>query len=126
VIVVDTSIIVAIIREETEASVFIDILDDTAAVMSAVSYVETQMVIAGRKPDADPRRVELTAADLGIEIIDVTRDQADAADRALLLYGRGHHRARLNSCALAKSRGLLLLFTGDDFATTDIVAARPL
>jgi len=130
-IVVDTSIIVAIIREETEASVFIDILDDTAAVMSAVSYVETQIVIAGRKPDADPRRVELIAGDLGIEIIDVTRDQADAAVRAFLLYGRGRHRARLNladcfSYALAKSRGLPLLFTGDDFARTDIVAARPL
>ena len=130
-IVVDTSIIVAIIREETEASVFIDILDDTAAVMSAVSYVETQIVIAGRKPHADPRRVELIAGDLGIEIIDVTRDQADAAVRAFLLYGRGRHRARLNladcfSYALAKSRGLPLLFTGDDFARTDIVAARPL
>lgn len=128
-IVVDTSILVAIIREEDEAALFTDILDETEAIMSVVSYVETHMVVAGRKLDANPRRVELTAQDLGVEIVDVTRDQADAAVRAFLQYGKGRHRARLNladcfTYALAKSRGIPLLFKGDDFAMTDIVAAR--
>jgi uncharacterized protein with PIN domain len=40
VIVVDTSILIAIIREEVDAPLYIDILDDTAAIMSTVSYVE--------------------------------------------------------------------------------------
>ena len=130
-IVIDSSILVAIIREEDETRFFVDILDKTAAIMSVVSYVETHMVVVGRRLDADPRRVELVADDLGIEIVDVTREQADAAVRAFLQYGKGRHRARLNladcfSYALAKSRGLPLLFKGDDFARTDIVAARPL
>jgi ribonuclease VapC len=128
-IVVDTSILVAIIREEDEAALFTDILDETEAIMSVVSYVEAHMVVAGRKLDSNPRRVELTAHDLGIEIVDVTRDQADAAVRAFLQYGKGRHRARLNladcfTYALAKSRGIPLLFKGDDFAKTDIVAAH--
>ncbi len=130
-IVVDSSVLIAIIREESEASLFIDVLDSTAAIMSVVSYVESHMVVVGRKLDADPKRLELIADDLGIDIVDVTRDQADAAVRAFLRYGKGRHRARLNladcfTYALAKSRGLPLLFKGDDFAITDIVAAHRL
>jgi ribonuclease VapC len=128
-IVVDTSILIAIIREEDEAALFTDILDETASIMSVISYVEAHMVVAGRKLDANPKRVELTAQDLGIEVVDVTRDQADAAVRAFLQYGKGRHRARLNladcfTYALAKSRGIPLLFKGEDFAKTDIVAAH--
>jgi len=50
---------------------------------------------------------------------------------ALLEFGKGRHPAKLNlgDCfahALAKSRGVPLLFKGDDFARTDIVPAwRP-
>ena len=87
-IVVDTSILVAIIREEDDAALFTDILDETEAIMSIVSYVEAHMVVAGRKLDANPRRVELTAQDLGIEIVDVTRDQAEAAVHAFLIWQR--------------------------------------
>jgi ribonuclease VapC len=128
-IVVDASILVAIIREEDEAALFTDILDETESIMSAVSYVETHMVVAGRKLDPNPKRVELTARDLGIEIVDVTADQTEAAIRAFIHYGKGRHKARLNladcfTYGLAKSRGMPLLFKGDDFALTDIVSAR--
>jgi ribonuclease VapC len=128
-IVVDTSVLVAIIREEKDSARFVDLLDQTPAIMSSVSYVETHMVVAGRKVAADPREVEDTVSDLGIEIVDVTRDQTDGAVRAFLRYGKGRHRARLNladcfSYALAKSRDIPLLFKGDDFAQTDIIAAQ--
>ncbi len=130
-IVVDTSVLIAIIREEDEAELFTDIIDETETIMSVVSYVETQMVVAGRRLDANLKEVELTAYDLGIEIVDVTRDQADAAIGVFLRYGKGRHRARLNladcfTYALAKSRGIPLLFKGEDFARTDILSAHPL
>jgi ribonuclease VapC len=53
---------------------------------------------------------------------------AGAAYEAWLRYGRGRHPAGLNfgdcfAYALAKQRGEPLLFKGDDFAKTDIVAA---
>lgn len=130
-IVVDTSVVVAIIREEDDFAKFIDVLDETETIMSIVSYVETHMIVAGRKLDADPSEVEFTIRDLGIDVVEVTRDQTDAVVRAFLKYGKGRHRARLNiadcfAYGLAKSRGLPLLFKGDDFAQTDIVAAYPL
>ena len=130
-IVIDTSVVVAIIREESDHSRYLDILDRTRTLMSAVSYVETHMVIAGRKRDADPSQVEATVSDLGIDVVDITADQTSTAIQAFFRYGKGRHRAQLNfadcfTYALAKSRGLPLLFKGDDFSRTDIVPAwRP-
>ena len=54
--------------------------------------------------------------------------QIEGARDAFLRYGKGRHPARLNfadcaSYALAKSRGIPLLFKGNDFAQTDIGAA---
>ena len=127
-IVVDTSVVVAIIRDEEEAALFIDVIDEAESIMSIVSYVETQMVVSGRRLEANPKEIESTVRNLGIEIVDVTRDQADTAIGAFLRYGKGRHRARLNladcfTYALAKSRGIPLLFKGEDFARTDIVPA---
>ena len=130
-IVIDTSVLVAIIREEDDFAKFIDLLDETDTIMSIVSYVETHMVVAGSKLRADPSEVELTVLDLGIDVVEVTRDQTDAVIGAFFKYGKGRHRARLNfadcfAYGLAKSRALPLLFKGDDFSKTDIVPAwRP-
>jgi ribonuclease VapC len=55
----------------------------------------------------------------------------DAATAAFVAYGKGSgHPAALNfgdvfSYALAKVRGLPLLYKGDDFARTDIESAAP-
>jgi ribonuclease VapC len=56
--------------------------------------------------------------------------ESEAAYSAFIAYGRGSgHPANLNfgdlfSYALAKTRGLPLLFKGDDFAQTDVANAR--
>jgi ribonuclease VapC len=132
VIIVDTSVVVAIVRHEEEESIFTEILDQSsAAIMSAVSYVETYMVVTGRRSKAESKTLESVIAALSIEIADVTNDQAGQAIRAFTAYGKGRHPAGLNladcfAYALAKSRGAPLLFKGDDFIKTDIAAAwRP-
>ena len=131
-IVVDTSIVVAIIKDEPEAAAFVDILDESQmTIMSIVSYVEAHMVTNDRRLRTEATDVDNVLAAAGIEIVDVTRDQAGLAVSAFLAYGKGRNRARLNladcfSYALAKSRGAPLLFKGDDFSKTDIVPAwRP-
>ena len=63
---------------------------------------------------------------IAIEPLDA--EQADIAGNAYGRYGKGHHRAGLNlgdvfSYALARKRGLPLLFKGDDFTYTDIEPA---
>lgn len=131
-IVVDTSIIVAIMREEADAAVWIDALDKTSrAFMSVISYVETNMVIAGRRNDASASKVDEMLKALHVNVVPVTLDQGNAALTAFLRFGKGRHSAGLNipdcfAYALAKSRNLPLLFKGGDFPKTDIVAAwRP-
>ena len=63
------------------------------------------------------------------EIVAFDEVQASAAFVAFKTYGKGiHSKAKLNfgdcaSYALAKSQNLPLLFKGDDFAATDIMAA---
>jgi ribonuclease VapC len=129
VIVVDTSIVIAIIKDEPEAATFVDILDESQmTIMSVVSYVEAHMVTNDRRLRTEAADVDNVLAAAGIEIVDVTRDQARLAVSAFLAYGKGRNRARLDladcfSYALAKSRGAPLLFKGDDFSKTDIVPA---
>ena len=63
-----------------------------------------------------------------VEIAQFDGKLAHGAYDAWLHYGRGRHPAGLNlgdcfSYALAKQRAEPLLYKGDDFAKTDIVAA---
>ena len=67
---------------------------------------------------------------VGIEIVPFDRGLADQARSAFLRFGKGRHPAGLNmgdcaAYALAKSRGLPLLYKGGDFARTDVASALP-
>ena len=129
-IVVDTSVLIAILREEADAADWIDVFDRTSkSQMSVVSYVETSMVVHRRARDTDPSEVTDLIEALQIEIMPVSLEQGEAAVAAFLRYGKGRHRAGLNladrfSYALAKVRRAPLLFKGNDFAMTDLVPAR--
>jgi ribonuclease VapC len=128
-IVVDSSAVVAVIRGEPEAKIFTGILNEaTGAIMSAVSFVETSMVVMGRRVGTEPPQIMSLLLSLGIEIADVSLEQANHSVMAFLRFGKGRHRASLNladcfSYALAKSRNAPLLFKGDNFSRTDIAAA---
>ncbi len=89
------------------------------------------MVLAGRSgdrrgwPDLD-RLIRVG----GIDIAPHDEALAQIAREAYLRYGKGRHPARLNlgdcaAYALAKARGLPLLFKGADFARTDVLPALP-
>jgi len=125
-IVVDSSVVVAILQREPDAPTWIEILDRTSkALMSVVSFVETTMVIYGRRPDADPHEVTSLLNALAIDIVPVTPKQGEMAVAAFLRYGKGRHRASLNladcfSYALAKVQRAPLLYKGNDFAMTDL------
>lgn len=130
--VVDSSIIVAILRRESDAKIWTDILNQTSrSFMSVVSFVETSMVMAGRRLDIDIVRIDETLNSLHIRVVPVTLKQGHLALTAFLRFGKGRHPTALNfgdcfTYALAKSRDLPLLFKGEDFSRTDIVPAwRP-
>jgi ribonuclease VapC len=131
--VIDTSAVVAILMDEPEQNVFKQILaSDTIAVISAMTFYETSVVMAAKKrTQAAARLVDDFVRDLAIDVVAITIDDAVAAREAYFRYGRGYHPARLNladcfAYALAKMRNEPLLFKGDDFSKTDLVPAwRP-
>jgi ribonuclease VapC len=131
VIVVDTSALFAIAARELERASFIDILDSEKGIISTLTYVESVMALTGRSKQVALAGVDDMVRSSGIEIVPVDQNLANAAVSAFDRYGKGRHPARLNlsdcfAYGLAKTRNLPLLFKGDDFSKTDIVAAwRP-
>ncbi len=102
---------------------FVSILEAaTEPRISAVTFVESAVVIDARRPGA----FDLFATALELSVIEVDRAQAELARDAYRRYGRGSgHPARLNfgdcfSYALARQLVDPLLFKGKDFSLTDI------
>lgn len=129
--ILDTSAIVAIALKEPERDRLVDaILNATAAKISAASMVEISAVLMRRMAPEDFRRVERLIDQLSIETVPFDAEQAASVARAYRDFGRGSgHPAGLNlgdcySYALADVTGEPLLYVGDDFAHTDITAAR--
>ena len=65
--------------------------------------------------------------ELQLQVVPVTRSTADQIEKIYMKWGKGFNPACLNfgdcfAYALAKSKGLPLLFIGNDFKKTDIVS----
>jgi len=120
--IVDTSALIAILRDEPEARAFaIAIADADRRRLSAANYLEAAMVIDGSRDPIASRRFDDLLREGGIAVEPVTEEQAKVAREAYRDFGRGSgHAARLNfgdcfAYALAKTTGEPLLFKGDDF-----------
>ena len=124
--VIDTSAIVAIARNEPDAAELeVRIADDPVRLISAATVLEATIVLETRLGDAGGREFDLWLLKIGAETVPVDAEQADAARRAWRRFGKGRHAAALNygdcfSYALALARGEPLLFKGEDFAKTDV------
>ena len=131
--VIDTSALVAIILAEPERQTFLDVIAaETPLLLSAVTFYEASVVVAGKKKDpAAVRFVDELIRHFTMEIAPVDMEASIAAREAYFRFGRGWHPAELNladcySYSLAKSHNDTLLFKGGDFLKTDIVPAwRP-
>ena len=128
--VIDTSAIVTIARLEPEAALFSRLLAQTPGkIMAAPSYLECAFVMAGIAPNKGLSFLQNLVSDTLITIVPFGAVELEAAVDARTRFSRGSgHRAKLNfgdcfSYALAKTRGLPLLFKGDDFVHTDIEPA---
>jgi ribonuclease VapC len=130
VIVADTSAIVAIAFAEPEREAFVAALERAErTLVSSVTAVEARRVMHARRG----QRAVVLVDDLlrlpFFEIVPPGAAEMDAAYAAFVAYGKGNgHPAALNfgdvfSYALAKTRGLPLLYKGRDFAETDIASA---
>ena len=131
-IAVDSSALVAIALGEPERASFLQAIQTAHRVLiSAASVLETKMVVYGRR---GPRAVVLVEDMFRLPIFEIVPPgpaEREAAFGAFVVFGKGSgHPAALNfgglfSYALAKVRGVPLLFKGTDFSETDIPPALP-
>jgi ribonuclease VapC len=126
-VIVDTSVLVAILLDEPESAAFVHAMNvSRRRSMSAASYVELAAVVDGRGNPSLSGTLDVAIRRLRIEIVPFTVEQARIAREAYQRFGRGSgHPAQLNmgdcfSYALARDLGEPLLFKGRDFALTDI------
>ena len=131
--IVDTSALIAILRDEPEAKSFALALALAAAAaprMSVANYLETAIVIDSSRDPVASRQVDNLVAKAGLALEPVTADQARVARAAYRDFGRGSgHPAKLNfgdcfAYALATCTDEPLLFKGDDFTHTDVVVVE--
>ena len=125
--IVDSSAVVAILRQEPEALAFSETLEKTDGLkMSVVSYVETAVVVDSARDPIVSRKLDDLLRAAAIEIVPVTVEQGRIAREAYRDFGRGSgHAAKLNfgdcfSYALARDTDEALLFKGNDFGATDV------
>ena len=127
--ILDTSALLAVLFREPEAPHYARLIHDAdRCLISAGSYLELSIVIERQaEPEAD-RQCEMFFRRAGIVIEPFTVEQAHIARQAFHDFGKGRHPAGLNfgdcfAYALARITGEPLLFKGEDFKKTDIVAA---
>ena len=127
--ILDTSVIVAILLKESGFERLLDRIDAGPTVaVGAPTLLECAMVMASRVSQDARVLVAAFLRGMNVQVIPFTPEHYDAAIEAFLRFGRGRHPAGLNfgdcmSYAVAAVSGLPLLFTGNDFARTDIVSA---
>jgi len=127
--VVDSSALIAIVFEEADAPEFERLLGAAdRPLMSAANWFEATIRADNAKDRNASTTLDGAVALFEIQIMPVTAEQASIARQAYRTYGRANHPAALNfgdcfAYALAKSTSRPLLFKGEDFSKTDIIAA---
>ncbi|CAN7585475.1 type II toxin-antitoxin system VapC family toxin [Caulobacter sp. LjRoot300] len=129
---VDASALCAIMLGEPER----DLLEQRLAtvdgtITSAVAVWETvRSLVRAKAIEVNDARseVELYLISAEIRVVSIGHSEAGAAIDAFARFGKGQHPAKLNmgdcfAYACAKTRGVPLLFKGDDFPLTDIERA---
>ena len=129
---VDAPAIVAILAREDDAVDLVTRFEKSySRVTSALAIYEAVTAITRIRSVPVGRARSIVTAFLdrsGISIMTIGEAECHAALDAFERYGKGRHPARLNmgNCfayACARTRGLPLLFKGDEFSQTDISVA---
>lgn len=127
-IVLDSSILVGIIRGEPDAGQLLGILDSEECAIGAPTLVETRLWCTVNLTTHSSDWLEQFIDAGPGTIVPFGRDMADVASRAFQTFGRASgHPARLNfgDCLAYAAAAVMrapLLFKGGDFGQTDVLA----
>lgn len=128
--ILDSSAVIAVLRQESH-SVRVEAAMHESEVLSigAPTLFEAAMVATGRFGSEGNALVDDFLDGWGVEVVPFGAHHWRIAMDAFARYGKGRrHPARLNygdcmTYATAHVAGLPLLFTGEDFARTDVAIA---
>lgn len=128
--IVDSSALLALVFREPEADQILDSLAEADLVaVGAPTLAETGIVLGGKLGEASRAILSRLVEDLDLVVVPFTAAHGREAREAFRRFGRGRHPAALNfgdclTYATAKLAGEPLLFVGDDFDHTDLVAVE--
>jgi ribonuclease VapC len=128
-IVIDTSALMALLLQESDAEALLDAAVRAAVVhLSAASRLELALVTESPWHGIEATEVEQLLLSLRVEVMPFDRHQLHWALEGWRRFGKGRHPAALNlgdcfSYGLAKALDLPLLFKGNDFSATDLSSA---
>ncbi len=130
-IALDTSALVAIIREEEEAHPFLRLVLERKAILGVPTALEFHMVMRSLPAPNAAAIANGLLASPAITMVDFSAGMLVFACDAFDRYGKGRHQAGLNygdclAYAVAKAHNVPLLFKGEDFLHTDIRPAYSL
>jgi ribonuclease VapC len=124
--IVDSSAVISILFEEDGSEQLVDALGSASLVaIGAPTLFETEMVAIGRFDLHGRALVAQFLERWGVEVTPFLDPHRNVAVDAFIRYGKGRHPAALNygdcmTYATARLAELPLLFTGEDFAQTDV------
>jgi ribonuclease VapC len=127
-VVLDTSAIVAILTGEPDSGGYVAALASaTDPMISAATLVESSIVMLARTGPSGVKDLDELLAVAGVRCVAVDSSQAILAREAFARFGKGRSSAALNlgdcfAYALARATGQPLLFKGEDFSKTEILA----
>jgi ribonuclease VapC len=129
VIALDSSALIAIVRNEVDAQQFLDALMGNPCIIGAPTRLETYIVLRAHGSEAEQQELVRPLAHATLRVVPFTELHAGTASEAFRKYGKGQgHPAQLNfgdcmTYAVAKLASAPLLYKGGDFAHTDILSA---
>ena len=127
--VIDSSALLSMFLKEPRHQEYFEKISLAAiAVVGAPTLLETTMVLSARTGRDARGAIARSLRQLQVQVVPFTEVHFEVATDAFLRYGKGRHPAALNfgdcmSYAMAALAGLPLLYTGNDFAQTDIQRA---
>ncbi len=128
--VLDTSAIIAILRNEPDAAVYREAIARAETLsIGAPTLLECELVVRQALGDSGSTDLDNFILSLNVHVEPFGEVEADFARYAYRQFGKGRHPAGLNfgdclTFGTAVARNEPLLFKGDDFAQTNIADAR--
>lgn len=120
-----SAIIGAVVREPGYERILERMSAAPLLAVGAATLVETAMALSSKRVKNSRQSLTRFLREMEVEVIPFTAEHYEVAVDAFERFGKGRHPAALNfgdclSYAAAHLSGLPLLYTGNDFARTDL------